>query len=104
MFESKNIPMTTSVNTSTEQIRGSPGGFSEASPRSQQIASTSSSRSAVASVEMSGKSEESKKPSANKTTQMKIKGPLPPCRVCEDDASGFHYGVYTCEGCKVSDN
>ncbi|KAK3103600.1 hypothetical protein FSP39_020438 [Pinctada imbricata] len=25
---------------------------------------------------------------------------LPPCRVCSDPASGFHYGVNTCEACK----
>jgi len=24
-----------------------------------------------------------------------------PCAVCLDVGSGFHYGVYTCEGCKV---
>lgn len=23
------------------------------------------------------------------------------CAVCNDDASGFHYGVFSCEGCKV---
>lgn len=27
---------------------------------------------------------------------------LPPCRVCGERASGFHYGVNTCEACKVS--
>lgn len=27
---------------------------------------------------------------------------LPPCRVCGEKASGFHYGVNTCEACKVS--
>jgi len=27
---------------------------------------------------------------------------LPPCRVCGDMASGFHYGANTCEACKVS--
>lgn len=25
----------------------------------------------------------------------------PPCKVCGDEASGFHYGVDSCEGCKV---
>lgn len=24
-----------------------------------------------------------------------------PCKVCGDEASGFHYGVDSCEGCKV---
>ncbi len=27
---------------------------------------------------------------------------LPPCRVCAEKASGFHYGANTCEACKVS--
>ncbi len=24
------------------------------------------------------------------------------CKVCADEAAGVHYGVLTCEGCKVS--
>ena len=30
----------------------------------------------------------------------KVKGPI--CKVCGDEASGFHYGVDSCEGCKVN--
>lgn len=26
---------------------------------------------------------------------------LPPCRICSEKASGFHYGVNTCEACKA---
>lgn len=28
--------------------------------------------------------------------------PLPPCKVCSGVATGFHFGVITCEACKVS--
>jgi len=26
------------------------------------------------------------------------------CRVCGEIAAGFHFGAFTCEGCKVSDD
>ena len=29
------------------------------------------------------------------------KQPFVPCKVCGDRASGYHYGVTSCEGCKV---
>ena len=31
-----------------------------------------------------------------------MKPSLPPCRVCGGKASGYHYGVNTCQGCRVS--
>ena len=31
-----------------------------------------------------------------------LNGMLLLCKVCGDVASGFHYGVHACEGCKVS--
>lgn len=35
----------------------------------------------------------------NGNMSSKTKGPT--CKVCGDEASGFHYGVDSCEGCKV---
>lgn len=26
------------------------------------------------------------------------------CKVCGEPAAGFHFGAFTCEGCKVSEN
>lgn len=31
-----------------------------------------------------------------------INGMVLLCKVCGDVASGFHYGVHACEGCKVT--
>lgn len=35
-----------------------------------------------------------------KTSPQKIEE-YPPCRVCEGKSTGYHYGVLTCEPCKV---
>ena len=32
---------------------------------------------------------------------IKMKPDGPKCKVCDDKASGYHYGVTSCEGCKV---
>ena len=39
----------------------------------------------------------------NQTTAQGGVPMLPPCRVCSEKASGFHYGANTCEACKVSE-
>lgn len=26
------------------------------------------------------------------------------CSVCKEPAAGYHFGAFTCEGCKVRDN
>lgn len=41
--------------------------------------------------------------SGSGTTSAKNNGAGARCSVCGDEASGFHYGVDSCEGCKVSD-
>ena len=39
---------------------------------------------------------------AKGTLHKKVKGKvLPPCKVCAAPGTGFHYGVTTCEPCKV---
>ncbi|KAK1784751.1 hypothetical protein P4O66_003424 [Electrophorus voltai] len=39
-------------------------------------------------------------PSSSKCAVTKISGLVLLCKVCGDVASGFHYGVHACEGCK----
>ncbi|KAL4225107.1 Estrogen receptor [Mactra antiquata] len=41
------------------------------------------------------KHEVSKEPGPNSTV------PLPPCKVCTGSATGYHFGVITCEACKA---
>ena len=33
--------------------------------------------------------------------KLKSTFPFGKCKVCSDDATGIHYGIATCEGCKV---
>jgi hypothetical protein len=37
----------------------------------------------------------------DKTFAYPAEGILPPCKVCVDKASGYHFGAVTCEACKV---
>lgn len=41
------------------------------------------------------------KPSQATTKRAKSTFPFGKCKVCNDKATGVHYGVATCEGCKV---
>ena len=41
---------------------------------------------------------------SNSTAKVEMKRPFPfgLCKICGDQATGVHYGIETCEGCKVS--
>jgi hypothetical protein len=41
------------------------------------------------------------KPEKRKRTAPTNTSLLPPCKICNEPAAGFHYGVNTCEACKV---
>ena len=43
-----------------------------------------------------------KKPSIERESNLSSESILPPCRICAEKASGLHYGVNTCQACKVS--
>lgn len=38
---------------------------------------------------------------ANSSTSPKIPFSFGKCKICNDRATGIHYGIATCEGCKV---
>lgn len=52
-------------------------------------------------IPFSTKSEELTEDVPSPDSVLSSKPHLPPCRVCGEKASGFHYGVNTCEACKV---
>ncbi|XP_067655461.1 nuclear receptor subfamily 1 group D member 1-like [Haliotis asinina] len=68
--------------------------------------SSSSPSTASTSTSSSTTSSPSRKSSATSLTSRPpvvptaVANSLPPCRVCGEKASGFHYGVNTCEACK----
>ncbi|UJR22545.1 hypothetical protein I4U23_025594 [Adineta vaga] len=44
--------------------------------------------------------ESSTSPNSPKTKRTRLTFPFGACRVCSDTATGIHYGIATCEGCK----
>ena len=67
----------------------------EFSRKSSSSSDTSSMRDAAPKQGLSTDSEEVNESSANHNSSVTTE-----CVVCNDKATGYHYGVFTCEGCK----
>lgn len=65
------------------------------SRKSSSSSDTSSMRDATPKQRLSTDSEEVKESNANHNSSVTTE-----CVVCNDKATGYHYGVFTCEGCK----
>ncbi|RLV91315.1 hypothetical protein DV515_00014165 [Chloebia gouldiae] len=78
----------------------------DGSPSSSSSSSSTSSSSYSSSVNFPGvqpvPADERRRSSPSKggSTVTKLNGMVLLCKVCGDVASGFHYGVHACEGCK----
>ncbi|KAF4787522.1 nuclear receptor subfamily 1 group D member 1 [Turdus rufiventris] len=78
----------------------------DGSPSSSSSSSSTSSSSYSSSVNFPGvqpvPADERRRssPSKSGSTVTKLNGMVLLCKVCGDVASGFHYGVHACEGCK----
>ena len=49
-------------------------------------------------------SNKNEKKKENKTARQLDKDQFGVCRICENKANGIHYGVASCEGCKVTNS
>ncbi|XP_067088558.1 nuclear receptor subfamily 1 group D member 1 [Osmerus mordax] len=87
---------------------GSQGSSSHAFPGSGSFGSGSAAEDAASSSSSSGGSPRRREdansfrssPSKSVASLTKLNGMVLLCKVCGDVASGFHYGVHACEGCK----
>lgn len=58
-------------------------------------------KSSIESLTNEDDNEQTNKRSSTNGSHEKRPFPFGRCRVCSDKATGAHYGVPTCEGCKV---
>lgn len=76
----------------------------DSSPSSASSSSSSSSfynGSPPGSLQVAMEDSSRVSPSKGTSNITKLNGMVLLCKVCGDVASGFHYGVHACEGCKV---
>lgn len=76
----------------------------DGSPSSSSSSSSSSSfynGSPPGSLQVAMEDSSRVSPSKSSSNITKLNGMVLLCKVCGDVASGFHYGVHACEGCKV---
>ncbi len=66
------------------------------------ICNSNSNDSSSSTSDLNGETKVKSGSSGSETKDSKQSFPFGLCKVCSDQATGVHYGIATCEGCKVS--
>ncbi|XP_029014441.1 nuclear receptor subfamily 1 group D member 1 [Betta splendens] len=90
---------TSPVSVYSENSNSQPG-FSSSSSSSSGFTGDDGSSSASSSGGSPRGRDDGASPSKSVASLTKLNGMVLLCKVCGDVASGFHYGVHACEGCK----
>ena len=101
VFESSSHTNTLEIESLSESDSNTHSLYTPPSSHSSPTTSSSSSSSLSVANDNSDKDGDDNATEPRKKSKSKWVSTLPPCRVCAEPSSGLHYGVNTCDACKV---